>query len=41
MPGTAALEIMADDETGTLDGATILGWFGEVPDDFAESFQGG
>jgi hypothetical protein len=39
MPGTAALQIVADDETGELKSATILGQFGEVPDDFAESLQ--
>ncbi|KAB7782189.1 hypothetical protein [Methylorubrum populi] len=39
MPGTAALQIVADDETGELESATILGQFGEVPDDFAESLQ--
>jgi hypothetical protein len=37
LPGTAALKIVADDETGELESATILGQFGEVPDDFAES----
>jgi hypothetical protein len=41
MPGTAALRVMADDETGELEGVTILGQFGEVPEDFAESLQGG
>ncbi|MEA1833452.1 hypothetical protein U8607_15310 [Methylobacterium durans] len=40
-PGTAALRIVADDETGELESATILAQFGEVPDDFAESLQGG
>ena len=39
MPGTAAIKVVADDETGELEGATILGQFGEVPDDFAESLQ--
>ena len=39
-PGTAALSIVADDETGELESATILGRFGEVPDDFAESLGG-
>ena len=39
MPGTAALKIIADDETGELESATILGQFGEIPDDFAESLQ--
>lgn len=41
MPGTAALKIIADDETGELESATILGQFGEVPEDFVESLQGG
>lgn len=40
LPGAAALRIVADDETGELESATILGQFGEVPDDFAESLQG-
>ena len=39
MPGTAAIRVIADDETGELEGVTILGQFGEVPDDFAESLQ--
>ncbi|MBB2963509.1 hypothetical protein [Methylobacterium sp. R2-1] len=39
MPGTAALQIVTDDEAGELEGATILGQYGEVPDDFAESLQ--
>lgn len=41
MPGAAALKVVADDETGELEGVTILGQWGEVPDDFAESLQGG
>ena len=41
LPGTAALKVVADDETGELEGVSILGRFGEVPDDFAESLQGG
>ena len=41
MPGAAALKIVADDETGELEGATILGQWGEVPEDFAESLRGG
>jgi hypothetical protein len=40
MPGAAALKIVADDETGELEGVTILGQWGEVPDDFAECLQG-
>ena len=41
MPGAAALKVVADDETGELEGVTILGQWGEVPDEFAESLQGG
>ncbi|KQP67648.1 hypothetical protein [Methylobacterium sp. Leaf112] len=41
MPGTAAIRVVADDETGELEAATILGQFGEVPEDFAEGLQGG
>ena len=41
MPGAAALRIVADDETGELESATILGRWGDIPDDFAESLQGG
>ncbi|MBX9933083.1 MAG: hypothetical protein K2Y56_16350 [Methylobacterium sp.] len=41
LPGTAALKVVADDETGELEGVTILGQFGEIPDDFAENLQGG
>lgn len=40
MLGTAALKVVADDETGELEGVTILGQWGEVPDGFAESLQG-
>ncbi|WP_253368451.1 MULTISPECIES: hypothetical protein [Methylorubrum] len=35
MLGTTVLQIVADDETGEFESATILGQFGEVPDDFA------
>lgn len=41
MPGAAALKIVADDETGELESATILGQRGEVPADFAETVRGG
>ena len=41
MPGAEALKVVADDETGELEGVTILGQWGEVPDDFAESLQDG
>lgn len=40
VPGAAVLKIVADDETGELEGVTILGQWGEVPYDFAESLQG-
>lgn len=40
-PGAAAIKVVADDETGELESATILGQFGQVPVDFAESLQGG
>lgn len=39
--GTAAIRVFADDETGELESASILGQFGQVPDDFAEQLQGG
>ena len=39
MPGTAAIKVVADDETGKMVAATILGHFGEIPYDFAESLQ--
>ena len=39
-PGTAALAIEADDETGEVSKVDILGTFGEVPDDFADSLRG-
>jgi len=41
MPGTAALRIVADDETGELESVAILSQFGEVPEDFAEQVSGG
>lgn len=41
LPGAAALKVVADDETGELDSVTILGQFGDIPDDFAESLLGG
>ena len=41
MPGAAAMKVVADDETGKLEGVTILGQWGDVLEDFAESLQGG
>jgi hypothetical protein len=40
-PGTAALQVDADDETGEVAKIEILGTFGEIPDDFADGLQGG
>ena len=40
-PGAAAVRIVADDDTGDVESATVLQTFGEVPDDFAESLTGG
>jgi hypothetical protein len=40
MPGAAAIKIVADDETGELGTAVVLGQWGDVPDDLAESRQG-
>lgn len=34
MPGTAEIQVVADDETGEPESATILGLFGDVPDHF-------
>lgn len=41
VPGTAALRIVADDETSELESATIVGQFGKVPDDFVVSLRSG
>ena len=40
-PGTAALKIEADEETGELKSAEILETHGEVPEDFADTLRGG
>ena len=37
--GNSLIKVVADDETGELEAATILGQFGEIPDDFAEGLQ--
>lgn len=37
VPGTAAISVLADDETGEVSAVSILGTFGQVPDDFADS----
>ena len=37
VPGSAAIAVVADDETGEMAGISILGRFGQIPDDFAES----
>ena len=41
MPGAAAISIVVDAESGEVQAATILGTWGEIPDDFAESLMGG
>ncbi len=41
LPGTAALTIVAADETGASEGVAIPGGRGEVPDDFAGRLQAG
>lgn len=41
LPGAAALTVVADDETGEVQTITIVGTFGEIPDDFAEGLQAG
>ncbi|MGU3560228.1 hypothetical protein [Methylobacterium radiotolerans] len=41
MPGAAALKVVTDDETGELKDVPNLGRWGEIPDDCAESLQGG
>jgi hypothetical protein len=38
--GAAALEIIADDETGELSSARVIAKFGDVPDDFEELLRG-
>jgi hypothetical protein len=37
--GAAAIEVLADDETGEVDNIRIIATFGEVPEDFAELLQ--
>ncbi|MCJ2125546.1 hypothetical protein [Methylobacterium sp. J-077] len=41
MPGAAALKVVADEEIGELEGLTVLGQWGEVPEEFAESLRDG
>lgn len=41
LPGAAALTVVAGDETGEREGVAILGQWGKIPDDGAESLQGG
>lgn len=40
LPGAAAIAMVVDDETGEVERATILGRFGEIPDDFADGLPG-
>lgn len=39
--GAAALSILLDDDTGEVRTATILGTFGEIPEDFADGLLDG
>ena len=39
--GSAALRIVADDESGEVEEAEILASFGQVPDDLWEQIRGG
>ena len=39
--GVAALQVVADDETGEVASATILASHGVVPDDLVEQIKGG
>lgn len=39
MPGSAAICVVADDETGEVSSVGILGTFGQVPDDFADNLM--
>ena len=39
--GTAAVMVTADDETGEVSDAAILGQYGDVPDDFLDQIKGG
>lgn len=41
LPGAAAICVVADEETGELVTVTILGTFGEIPENFAESLADG
>jgi hypothetical protein len=41
LPGTMALKVTADDETGEVESLVVLGQFGEVPDDFIDGLKGG
>jgi hypothetical protein len=40
VPGSAAISVVADAETGEVASVTIIQTFGEVPEDFAESLTG-
>ncbi len=39
--GVAAIQVVADDETGEVASATILAMHGQVPDDLADQIKGG
>lgn len=36
LPGAAAIAVVADQETGEVHSITILGSFGEIPEDFVD-----
>ncbi len=39
--GAAAITVVVDEESGEVQAATILGTWGEIPEDFAESLLNG
>jgi hypothetical protein len=41
LPSAPTLKLVADDQTGKVEGVTILGQLGNIPDDFAKTLQGG
>ncbi|WP_457091414.1 hypothetical protein [Microvirga sp. P5_D2] len=38
--GSAAMKVIADDETGEMSSIEVIAKYGEVPDDFEELLQG-
>ena len=41
LPGAAAIKVVADDETGEVSAITVLGTFGDIPEDFVEGLVAG